>query len=111
MLLHCAHRSHAVALVEDLVEAGYLESTGEQTFLDGYSLYRPCRALSPQEYSSPSTPSDENGRISQEAQEPLWVKQIPLQDSAPTTGTSITIYLVSAMFQKAICSHCQLLRS
>jgi hypothetical protein len=62
-----------------LIEAGYLESIADQNFLDGYALYRPRELLSPQQYSIPS-PTEGNGRISQEAQEPLWVKEIPQQD-------------------------------
>jgi hypothetical protein len=70
-----------------LLEAGYLESVAEQNFLDGYSLYRPQQVLSPQQYDGPS-PNEDN-KISQDAQEPLWVKQIPQQDSA-TTGKMCT---------------------
>ena len=81
------NRVQATSIGQALMEAGYLESVGEQSFLDGYVLYRPRPVLSPQQYSSPSTPSEENGRISQEAQEPLWVKQISQQDST-TTGNS-----------------------
>ncbi|KAJ9599194.1 hypothetical protein L9F63_010325, partial [Diploptera punctata] len=91
LLLHnqaVTTRIQATSIGQALLEAGYLESIGEQTFLDGYALYRPRQTLSPQQYSSPSSPSDENGRISQEAQEPLWVKQIPQQDSTTTDSES-----------------------
>ncbi|XP_069701423.1 1-phosphatidylinositol 3-phosphate 5-kinase isoform X2 [Periplaneta americana] len=85
---HAATRIQGTAIGQALIEAGYLESIAEQSFLDGYALYRPRQALSPQQYSSPSSPIEENGRISQEAQEPLWVKQIPQQDSTTTDSES-----------------------
>jgi hypothetical protein len=80
-------RIQGTAIGQALLEAGYLDSVAEQNFLDGYSLYRPQSVLSPQQFSGPS-PTEDN-RISQEAQEPLWVKQIPQQDSA-TTGKMCT---------------------
>jgi hypothetical protein len=70
---------------QTLIEAGYLVSIAEQNFLDGYALYQPQQVLSPLQYSSPASPIEDSSRISQEAQEPLWVKQIPQQDST-TTG-------------------------
>jgi hypothetical protein len=73
------HRIQCTAIGQALIEAGYLESIAEQNFLDGYALYRPRELLSPQQYSI-SSPTEDNGRISQEAQEPLWVKEIPQQD-------------------------------
>jgi hypothetical protein len=78
-------RIQGVAIGQALIEAGYLDSIAEQNFLDGCALYRPRQVLSPQQYSNPMSPNEDNLRISQEAQEPLWVKQIPQQDST-TTG-------------------------
>jgi hypothetical protein len=81
-------RIQGTAIGQALLEAGYLDSVTEQNFLDGYALYQPRQVMSPQQYNSPS-PIEDNGRISQEAQEPLWVKQIPQQDST-TTGKICT---------------------
>jgi hypothetical protein len=81
-------RIQGTAIGQALLEAGYLDSVAEQNFLDGYALYRPRQVLSQQQYDSPS-PVEDSGRISQEAQEPLWVKQIPQQDST-TTGKICT---------------------
>jgi hypothetical protein len=78
-------RIQGTAIGQTLIEAGYVDSIAEQNFLDGYALYRPRQVLSPLQYNSPTSPIEDNGRISQEAQEPLWVKQIPQQDSI-TTG-------------------------
>jgi hypothetical protein len=77
-------RIQGTAIGQALIEAGYLDSVAEQNFLDGYALYRP-RQMSPLQYSGPTSPIEDNRRISQDAQEPLWVKQIPQQDST-TTG-------------------------
>ncbi|XP_023718004.1 1-phosphatidylinositol 3-phosphate 5-kinase isoform X3 [Cryptotermes secundus] len=84
---HAATRIQGTAIGQALLEAGYLDSVAEQNFLDGYALYRPQQVLSPQQYNSPN-PTEDSKRISQEAQEPLWVKQIPQQDSTTTDSES-----------------------
>lgn len=84
---HAATRIQCTAIGQALIEAGYLESIAEQNFLDGYALYRPRELLSPQQYSI-SSPTEDSGRISQEAQEPLWVKEIPQQDCIITDSES-----------------------
>ncbi|KDR20319.1 1-phosphatidylinositol 3-phosphate 5-kinase isoform X2 [Zootermopsis nevadensis] len=85
---HAATRIQGTAIGQTLIEAGYLDCIGEQNFLDAYALYRPRQVLSPLQYSSPTSPIEDNGRISHEAQEPLWVKQIPQQDSVTTDSES-----------------------
>lgn len=77
------HRIQCTAIGQALIEAGYLESVAEQNFLDGYALYRPRELMSPQQYNIPS-PTEDSGRMSQEAQEPQWVKEIPQQDCSIT---------------------------
>ncbi|KAK6645654.1 hypothetical protein RUM43_001934 [Polyplax serrata] len=64
-------RIQGVAIGQALLEAGYLESVGDTTFVDGLSLYRPVSLLTPNSDLSTSS----------ESQEPLWVKEIQQQDS------------------------------
>nr|CAD7398245.1 unnamed protein product [Timema poppensis] len=70
------------AIGQALLVAGYLESItmSEQSFNDGYSLYRPLLDLSPTQPTLSSSDLEESRRSSQDAQEPLWVKQIPQDD-------------------------------
>ena len=71
-------RVQGIAIGQALLEAGYLEPIGELGFMDGLSLYRPVPL---------KTPITPQGNSSNEGQEPLWVKQIPQQDSVNTTDS------------------------
>jgi len=64
-------RMQAVAIGQALIDANYLEclSNTEQAFIDGYSLYRPK-----------SSESVGLAQQTQDAQEPLWVRQIGMQE-------------------------------
>lgn len=59
-----------------MLEAGYIESLGDTNFIDGLALYRPVQITTPAIQNSAS-----------EGQEPLWMKQIPQQDSINTTDS------------------------
>lgn len=66
-------RMQAVAIGQALIDANFLEclSNTEQTFIDGYSLYRPKL-------------SESIGLAQQiqDTQEPLWVRQIGMQEDS-----------------------------
>lgn len=64
-------RVQGIAIGQALLEAGYLESVSELSFVDGLSLYRPVSLVT--QNSDMSNPSD--------GQEPLWVKQIQHQST------------------------------
>ena len=66
-------RIQAVAIGQALMDANFLEclSNMEQTFIDGYSLYRPK-----------SSESIGLAQQTQDTQEPLWVRQIGMQEDA-----------------------------
>lgn len=65
------------AIGQALLERGFLESVSEQEFVDGYALYFPLKQ---------SKKQWQHEQQLGECQEPLWVKQIPQQDSTTTTG-------------------------
>ncbi|XP_063222322.1 1-phosphatidylinositol 3-phosphate 5-kinase isoform X2 [Bacillus rossius redtenbacheri] len=82
---HASTRDQGTAIGQALLVAGYLDPlvSSEHNFVDGYALYRPVQNLSPHHRSEP----EESQSLSQDAQEPLWVKQI-LQDDPSTAQDS-----------------------
>lgn len=78
-----ASRIQATAIGQALVDAGFLEclSSTEQTFVDGYSLYRPKNS----DFVSPPSDYLKQADVSEvvepeDTQEPLWVRQIGMQE-------------------------------
>ncbi|KAL0271738.1 UNVERIFIED_CONTAM: hypothetical protein PYX00_008735 [Menopon gallinae] len=69
-------RVQGIAIGQALLEAGYIESVGDTHFIDGLSFYRPLHIMTLNNQNSAS-----------EGQEPLWMKQIPQQDSINTTDS------------------------
>ncbi|XP_067015555.2 1-phosphatidylinositol 3-phosphate 5-kinase [Anabrus simplex] len=74
-----ATRIQATAIGQALIEGGFLECITDHVFTDAYALYRPQALLSPQQSSEESSLS---------SQDPLWVKQLPQQDSVGTDSES-----------------------
>lgn len=79
-------RIQATAIGQALVDAGFLEclSLTDQTFIDGYSLYRPKNSdvTSSMNDSLVSSNNTEVAEIvePEDTQEPLWVRQIGMQE-------------------------------
>lgn len=71
-------RLQGTAIGQALLERGFLESVSEQEFVDGYALYFPLKQ---------SKKQWQHEQQLGECQEPLWVKQIPQQDSTTTTDS------------------------
>jgi 1-phosphatidylinositol-3-phosphate 5-kinase len=79
-------RIQATAIGQALVDAGFLEclSLTDQTFIDGYSLYRPKNSdiTSSMNDSLLSSTHTEVAEVvePEDTQEPLWVRQIGMQE-------------------------------
>lgn len=76
-------RMQATAIGQALVDAGFLEclSSTEQTFVDGYSLYRPKSSENMATLNEHPIQSESTEVIEPEdTQEPLWVRQIGMQE-------------------------------
>ncbi|XP_047111766.1 1-phosphatidylinositol 3-phosphate 5-kinase [Schistocerca piceifrons] len=79
-------RSQATAIGQALIEGNFLECVSEQYFIDGYALYRHLKQE--EKYQQQKINEEEIGdTVHVDSQEPLWVKQIPQQDSATTTDS------------------------
>ncbi len=76
-------RIQATVIGQALVDAGFLEclSSTEQTFVDGYSLYRPKSSDVVPPVNDLQNQSEVTEVIeSEDTQEPLWVRQIGMQE-------------------------------
>lgn len=76
-------RIQATAIGQALVDAGFLEclSSTEQTFVDGYSLYRPKCSDNTASLNDCSSQNEATEVVEPEDnQEPLWVRQIGMQE-------------------------------
>lgn len=76
-------RIQATVIGQALVDAGFLEclSSTEQTFVDGYSLYRPKSSDIVPSVNDLQNQSEVTEVVeSEDTQEPLWVRQIGMQE-------------------------------